>query len=70
MVVLGWQTRIMVAHGRRIRSPSPIPELLVELSNELFLLLDDVALGPDIVQERVFVVIEVGLVVGLRFSSR
>ena len=70
MVVLGWLTRSIAAHERWTRSPSPIPELLVELSNELFLLLDDAVPGPDIVQERVFVVVEVGLVVGLRFGLR
>ena len=60
----------MATSGRRTLSPSPLPELLLELSDELFLLLDDEVLGPDIVQERVFVVVGVGLMMGLRLGSR
>ena len=52
LALLGWWTRSMAASGRRIQSPSLFPELLLELSDELFLLLDDEVLVPDIVQER------------------
>ena len=57
----------MAAHGRRTRSPSPLSKLLLELSNELFLLQDDAILSPDIIQDRVFFV-KVSLMVGLRFG--
>ncbi|XXG67551.1 hypothetical protein AAC387_Pa06g0873 [Persea americana] len=67
----------MAAHGRRTRSPSPLPKLLLEQSNELFLLLDELSqscclssrMTPDIVQEKVFVFVKVGLMVGLRSGS-
>ena len=66
--MLGWRTRSMAASGRRTRSPPPLPELLLKLSDELFLLLDNEILGPDIVQERVFVVVGVCLMMGLRYG--
>ena len=59
----------MAAHRRLTRSPSPLLELLLEPSDELFLLLDEAVLSPDVVQDRVFVV-EVGLMVGLRSGPR
>ncbi|XXG89013.1 hypothetical protein AAC387_Pa12g1117 [Persea americana] len=59
----------MAAFGRRTRSPSPLLKLRLKLSNEFVLLLDNKVLGPDIVQERVFVVIGVGLVMGLRLGQ-
>ena len=58
----------MATFRRRTRSPSPLPELLLELTDELILLLDNKVLGPDIVQERVFVVVGVGLVMGLKLG--
>ena len=55
----------MAAHGRWTPSPPPLLELLFEPLDELFLLVDEAVLSPDIVQDRVFVV-KVGLMVGLR----
>ena len=51
----------MNASGRCTRSLRPLSELLLELPDKLILLLDNEVLGPDIVQERVFVVVKVGL---------
>ena len=68
LALLGWWTRSMTASGRRTQSPCPLPELLLELSDELVLLLDNEVLGPDIAQERVFVVVGIGLVMGLRYG--
>ena len=70
LAVLGWRTRSMAAYGRRTRSPSPLPELLLEPLDKLFLLLDNEVLGPGILQERVFVVVGVGLMMGLRLGPR
>ena len=56
--------------GRWTRSPPSLPELPLKLTDELVLLLDNKVLGPDILQERVFVVVGVGLVVGLRYGPR
>ena len=58
----------MVVFGTRTRSPSPLPELLLKLSDGFVLLLDNKVLGSDIVQERVFVVVGVGLMMGLRLG--
>ena len=59
----------MATSGRMARSPSPLPELQLELTDELVLLLDNKVLGPDILQERVFVVVGVGPVMGLRLGQ-
>ena len=63
LAVPGWSTRSMVMQRRRARRPS-IPELLLEL----FLLLDEEVLGYDSVLERIFMVVEVGLM--MRLSPR
>ena len=59
----------MAVSGRWTWSPSPLPELLLELTDELILLLDDKVLSPEIVQERIFIVVGVGLVMGLRLGQ-
>ena len=59
----------MAAHGRWIPSPPPLQELFLEPSDELFLLLDEAILSPDIILNKVFVV-EVDLMVGLRSGPR
>ena len=63
------RTRSTATYRRRARSPS-IPELLLEPLVELFLLLDEEVLGHDSILERIFMVIGVGLVMGLRHSQR
>ena len=69
LVLLGLWTRSTVASGRWTWSPSPLSELLLELTDELILLLDDKVLSPEIVQERVFVIVGVGLVIGLELGQ-
>ena len=48
LAVLGWRTRSMAASGGWTRSLPSIPELPLNLTDELVLLLDDKVLGPDI----------------------
>ena len=69
MVVPGWRTQSMAVNGRWILSPTHLLELLLEPSNQLFLLLDEAILSPDIILDRVFVA-KVGLMVGLRSGPR
>ena len=70
LAVLGWRTRSTAARGRRTPSLPPLLELLPEPLDELFLLLDEQVLGPHIALERVFMVVRVGLLMGLRSSPR
>ena len=69
MVVPRWKTRSMAANGRQTPSPTSLLELLLESSDELFLLLDEAILSPDAILNRVFVV-EIDLMVGLGFGPR
>ena len=68
LTVPGRWTRSFAASGRRAGSPSFLSELQLKLTDELVLLLDNKVLGPDICQDRVIVVIGVGLVMGLRLG--
>ncbi|KAJ8624789.1 hypothetical protein MRB53_033319 [Persea americana] len=68
LAVPGWRTRSTATHRRRAQSPS-IPELLLEPLDELFLLLDEEVLGHDSVMERIFMVVEVGLMMRLNLCG-
>ena len=59
----------MAANGRWTPSPTPLLELLLESSDQLFLLLDEAIMSPDAIQGRVFF-IKVSLMVGLRSGPR
>ena len=65
LVVPGWRTRGMATHWRGTPSLPPLLELPLEPLDQLFLLLDEAILSPDIILGRVFVV-KVGLMVGMR----
>ena len=62
-------TRSLALSGRRTQSPPSLPKLLSKLTDELILFLDNKVLGPDILQERVIVVVEVGLMMRLRLGQ-
>ena len=59
----------MAVNGRWTPSPTPLMDLQLESSDELFMLLDEAVLSPDTILNRVFIV-EVGLMVGLRSGPR
>ena len=59
----------MATNRRQTPSPTSLLELLFESSDELFLLLDEAILSPDIILNKVFVV-KVDLMVGLRSGPR
>ena len=69
LAVPGRRTRSLASSGRWTRSPPSLPELLSKLTDGFVLFLDNKVLGPDMLQERVIVVIEVGLMMGLRLAQ-
>lgn len=68
LAVPGWRTRGVVAPMEWAPGPPLLLELLFEPQDKLVLLLNEAVLGSDLTQARVFVLIRVGLMVGLRSS--
>ena len=55
--------------GRWTRGFPSLPKLLSKLMDELVLFLDNKVLGLNIFEERVIIVVVVGLMVGLRLGQ-
>lgn len=54
-----------VASGRSDRSLVFLSELPLELTDQLFLLLDNKVLGPNIREESIIIIVNIGQVMGL-----